>query len=190
MRWFRTSRLRSRIVACVSLLLGYGNSVADEVTEMGTLVAIIAGSCPVPAAFPHACSSIRRLRCESAFLPEQQLRSPRSFLSSHCWRITVDPSILGIHLTQVGSIPCGWAASESLRRSPGSAPLGPWGASAVSGGEIDAKRALCSCVALASQWRLLIARPKRPLFSPVSGAHHHMLGLPESDGYPVPSITS
>src|ERR1039457_2617156 len=93
--------------------------------------------------------------------------------------------VLGIHLTQVGSIPCGWAASESLRRSPGSAPLGPWGASAVSGGEIDAKRALCSCVALASQWRLLIARPKRPLFSPVSGAHHHMLGLPESDGYPV-----
>ena len=66
-----------------------------------------------------------------------------------------------------------------------SAPLGPWGASAVSGGEIDAKRALCSCVALASQWRLLIARPKRPLFFPVSGAHHHMLGLPESDGYPV-----
>src|ERR1035441_4259914 len=98
--------------------------------------------------------------------------------------------ILGIHLTQVGSIPCGWAASESLRRSPGSAPLGPWGASAVSGGEIDAKRALCSCVALASQWRLLIARPKRPLFSPVSGAHHHMLGLPESDGYPVAIVTT
>src|ERR1035441_5527238 len=67
-----------------------------------------------------------------------------------------------------------------------SAPLGPWGASAVSGGESDAKRALCPCVALASQWRLLIGRPKRPLFSPVSGAHHHMLGLPESNGDPVP----
>src|ERR1700679_108963 len=65
------------------------------------------------------------------------------------------------------------------------APIGPWGASAVSGGEFDAIRALCSCVALASRWGLLIARSKRPLFTPVSGAHHYMLGLPESDGYPV-----
>jgi hypothetical protein len=51
-----------------------------------------------------------------------------------------------------------------------SAPLGPWGASAVSGGEIDAKRALCSCVALASQWRLLIAGLSDPVFSCVRRA--------------------
>ena len=36
---------------------------------------------------------------------------------------------------------------------------------------------------------LLIARSKRPLFTSVSVAHHYMLGLPESDGFPVPSVT-
>jgi hypothetical protein len=41
----------------------------------------------------------------------------------------------------------GLAVFKEIARS---APLGPWGASAVSGGEIDAIRALCSCVALAS----------------------------------------
>ena len=99
-----------------------------------------------------------------------------------------NPSVLGIHLTQVGPIACGWAASESLRRSP-EARLLAHKALPLRPAERSTQTRPLLLRGFGSQWRLLIARFKRPRFSPVSGAHHHMLGLPESDGYPVPEIT-
>jgi len=79
-------------------------------------------------------------------------------------RTTTISQVLGIHLTQVGSIPCGWAASESLSEIAWSAPLGHGALPPCPAARSTQKRALCSCVALASQWRLLIARPKDPCF--------------------------
>src|ERR1700723_760194 len=38
---------------------------------------------------------------------------------SRSGRVTAYPSVLGIPLTRVGSIPCGWAAAQSSKRSPG-----------------------------------------------------------------------